>query len=45
MSGIRIPLTHFLQNVSGVDLTHLTAVEIRMDGTGIVAIDNIEFGK
>jgi hypothetical protein len=45
LSGVRIPLDHFRLNGSTLDLAHIQKVEFLAEGTGIVAIDDIEFGN
>ncbi len=43
--GVRIPLRNFAQNNSGVDLTNIVKVIIKVSGSGDIGLDDIEFGK
>jgi hypothetical protein len=43
--GVRIPLRNFTMNNSGVDLTNIVKITIRVEGSGEIGIDDIEFGK
>lgn len=45
LSSIRIPLRDFTLNNSGIDLTQIVKITIRTGDTGIIAIDDIEFGR
>ena len=45
MTGVRIPLRNFTMNNSGVDLTDIVKITIRTEGSGEIAVDDIEFGK
>ena len=43
MTGVRIPLRAFTQFSSGVDLSQLTEINISVNGSGEVAVDDVEF--
>ncbi len=45
MTGVRIPLRNFTMNNSGVDLTDIVKITIRTEGSGEIAVDEIEFGE
>lgn len=45
LTGVRIPLRKFQQHNSDVDLTDLVKIIITTEGSGVVGIDDIEFGK
>jgi hypothetical protein len=45
LTGVRIPLQVFTRNNSNVDLTQITQITITTEGSGAIAIDDIEFGK
>lgn len=43
--GVRIPLRNFTMNNSGVDLSNIVKITIRVEGSGEIGLDDIEFGK
>jgi hypothetical protein len=45
MTGVRIPLRAFTLNNSMVDLTDVARITIMTEGSGEIAIDDIEFGQ
>jgi hypothetical protein len=45
LRSVRIPLRNFTMNNSGVDLTNVAKIIIRVEGSGEIGIDDIEFGK
>jgi hypothetical protein len=45
-SGVRIPLSHFTANGSGVDLRNISRIHIRTDRDfDAMALDDLEFGN
>jgi hypothetical protein len=45
MVGVRIPLRNFTMNNSGVDLTNVAKITVRVEGAGDIGVDDIEFGR
>jgi len=45
LTGVRIPLRNFTQNNSMVDLANIVKITIAVEGSGEIAIDDIEVGK
>ena len=45
LSGIRIPLEHFTLNGANINLSDIRKIVFRMEGSGYVAIDDIELGN
>ncbi len=45
LSSVRIPLTAFTQNSSGVDLTQIKKIIVTCESTGLLGFDDIQFTK
>ena len=45
LKTVRIPLRNFTMNNSGVDLDRIAKVEIILQSSGLVGIDDVQFSK